>query len=80
MLSSNSLLHLKHNSTIEKSLEMQRSFKVVWSTRMTPFLKYTSARAEASQRIIEFDLTAKESLQSLARPDNPDTHLWFYNE
>ena len=46
----------------------------------TPFLKYTSVRAEESQHIVEFELTAKESVQNLAGPEYPDTRLWLYND
>ena len=46
----------------------------------TPFLKYTLVWAEESQRILEFELTAKESVQSLAGPEYPDTLLWLYND
>ncbi|MGB0364257.1 MAG: multicopper oxidase domain-containing protein, partial [bacterium] len=46
----------------------------------THFLKYTSVRAKESQRVVEFDLTAKESVQNLAGPGYPDTRLWLYND
>ncbi|MGA1166260.1 MAG: hypothetical protein ACO3XK_13015, partial [bacterium] len=61
---------------------MKRRDLLKWSGLLatTPFLKYPSVRAEASQRIVEVELTAKESLQNLAGPDQPDTRLWLYND
>ena len=61
---------------------MKRRDLLKWSGLLatTPFLKYTSVRGEEPQRILEFELTAKESVQNLAGPEYPDTRLWLYND
>ena len=61
---------------------MKRRDLLKWSGLLAtaPFLKYTSARGEEPQRILEFELTAKESVQNLAGPEYPDTRLWLYND
>ena len=61
---------------------LKRRDLLKWSGLLatTPFLKYTSVRAEEPQRIVEFELTAKESVQNLAGPEYPDTRLWLYND
>ena len=61
---------------------MKRRDLLKWSGLLatTPFLKHTSVHGEESQRILEFELTAKESVQNLAGPEYPDTRLWLYND
>ena len=61
---------------------MKRRDLLKWSGLLatTPFLNYTSVRAEEPQRILEFELTAKESVQNLVGPEYPDTRLWLYND
>ena len=58
---------------------LKRRDLLKWSGLLatTHFLKYTSVRAEESQRVVEFDLTAKESVQNLAGPEYPDNRLWL---
>lgn len=61
---------------------LKRRDLLKWSGLLatTHFLKYTSVRAEESQRVVEFDLTASESFQNLVGPEYPDTRLWLYND
>ncbi|MEC7164628.1 MAG: multicopper oxidase domain-containing protein, partial [SAR324 cluster bacterium] len=61
---------------------MKRRDLLKWSGLLatTPFLKYTSVRGEEPQRILEFELTAKESVQNLAGSEYPDTRLGLYND